>query len=420
MSTPRSSGSGSGSGSGSAPVLVAARRTPLATAGRGFAELSADELAAPVLRAVLADLGIPVGQDAEQEAGSVTAVDDVILGNTMGPGGNVARVAALRAGLGPGVPGLTVDRQCGSGLEAVTLAAGQVRAGRGELYLAGGVESASTAPVRAWRPGSPGEAPRPYDRAPFAPPPYADPEMGAAADLVAREAGVSRERQDAYAARSHARAVAAAAAGRFAAEIVPLAGVDRDDRPRAGLDLTRLARLRPAFVRADPGSTGGTVTAGNSCGVNDGAATVAVVPERLRADRGWAGLRLVDWVCTGTDPGRPGLGPVSAVRSLLDRQGLTLADIGAIEFVEAFAGQVLACADALDLDPDRICPDGGALALGHPWGASGAVLMVRLFSRMVRADGPELGLAAVAVGGGMGLAALVAKVPAGSFASSRP
>ncbi|SDT09562.1 thiolase family protein [Actinopolymorpha singaporensis] len=404
---------------GSAPVLVAARRTPLATAGRGLAHLSADELAAPVLRALLADLRIPVEQDTAPHSvpNSVpsTAVADVILGNTMGPGGNVARVAALRAGLGPAVPGLTVDRQCGSGLEAVTLAAGQVRAGLGALYLAGGVESASTAPVRAWRPDTPGEAPRPYDRAPFAPPPYADPEMGAAADLVAREAGVSRERQDGYAARSHARAVAAAAAGRFAAEIVPLAGCDRDDRPRAGLDLSRLARLRPAFV---PVGEGGTVTAGNSCGVNDGAAAVAVVSERLRAARGWAGLRLVDWACTGTDPGRPGLGPVSAVRALLDRQGLKLADVGAIEFVEAFAGQVLACADALDLDPERICADGGALALGHPWGASGAVVLVRLFSRMVRAGGPDLGLAAVAVGGGMGLAALVARVPGESAPDS--
>ncbi|GAA2756601.1 thiolase family protein [Actinopolymorpha rutila] len=410
---------------GCAPVLVAARRTPLATAGRGLAQLSADELAAPVLRALLADLGIRAEPDpardaepsAEQSTEQSSRVADVILGNTMGPGGNVARVAALRAGLGPGVPGLTVDRQCGSGLEAVTLAAGQVRAGLGDLYLAGGVESASTAPVRAWRPDTPGKAPRPYDRAPFAPPPYADPDMGAAADLVAREAGVGRERQDAYAARSHARAVAAAAAGRFAAEIVPLAGCDRDDRPRAGLDVTRLARLRPAFV---PIGEGGTVTAGNSCGVNDGAAAVAVVSERVRAAHGWPGLRLVDWVCTGTDPGRPGLGPVSAVRALLDRQGLKLGDIGAIEFVEAFAGQVLACADALDLDPERICPDGGALALGHPWGASGAVVLVRLFSRMVRADGPDLGLAAVAVGGGMGLAALVAKVPAGTPTGGRP
>ena len=388
------------------PVIVAARRTPIATAGHGLAQRPAERLAAPVLSALLADLGVESDQ-----------VADVLLGNTMGPGGNLARVAALAAGLGTRVPGVTVDRQCGSGLEAVTLAASQVRARRGDLYLAGGVESASTAPIRAWRPTTEGEEPRVYERAPFAPPPYADPEMGEAADLVAREAGVSRARQDAYAARSHARAIAAAEAKAFADELVPLDGLDHDERPRAGLDVRRLSRLRPAFV---PETEGGTVTAGNSCGVNDGAAAVAVVSERVRAQHGWPGLRLLDWECAGSDPARPGLGPVPAVRALLARHDLGLDDVGAIEFVEAFAGQVLACADALDLDPARICPEGGALALGHPWGASGAVLLVRLFSRMVRADGPALGLAAVAIGGGMGLAALVTRVDPGPGLGAGP
>jgi acetyl-CoA C-acetyltransferase len=312
------------------------------------------------------------------------------------------------------VPGLTIDRQCGSGLEAITLAAGLVRAGiragRGEVYLAGGVESASTAPMRSWpAPGGGADREsRPYARAPFAPPPFPDPEMGEAADLVAREAGVSRTRQDAYAARSHTRAVAAQEAKRFADELVPVGGLDHDERPRPGLTAARLARLRPAFV---PAEVGGTVTAGNSCGINDGAAAVAVVPERLRARHDWPGLRILDWACVGTDPGRPGLGLVAAVRQVLGRQGLAMDDIGAIEFVEAFAGQVLACADALALDPERLCPDGGALALGHAWGATGAVVMVRLFTRMVREDGPSLGLAAAAVGGGMGVAALVRRTP---------
>ncbi len=388
------------------PVIVAARRTPVATAGRGLADVDAAHLAAPVLRRVRDDVAATSGTAGG--AGADHPIDDVILGNCRGPGGNLARVSALAAGFGPGVPGLTVDRQCGSGLEAITLAAGLVRAGRGSRYLAGGVESASTAPIRAWRPSREGEPPTAYERAPFAPPPYADLDMGVAADHVAREAGISRARQDAYAAQSHARAVAAMESKRFVDELVPVGGLDHDERPRPGLTPQRLARLRPAFV---PESEGGTVTAGNSCGVNDGAAAVAVVPEHVRVRQGWPGLLVVDWTCVGTDPDRPGLGPVQAVRTLLARQHVHLSDVGAIEFVEAFAGQVLACADALDLDPARICADGGALALGHPWGATGAIVMVRLFTRMVRHDGPELGLAAAAVGGGMGIAVLVRRVP---------
>jgi acetyl-CoA C-acetyltransferase len=364
------------------PVIVAARRTPIGTAGRALRDLTVTDLAAPVLRALLDDL--PPG----------ARVDDVILGNCMGPGGNVARVAALAAGLGTGVPGLTVDRQCGSGLEAINLAAGLVRGGAGGLYLAGGVESASTAPLRSW----PTDPPIPYSRAPFAPPGFADPGMGEAADLVAAEAGVSRERQDAYAARSHAHAVTAA--GRTRAELVPVGGLDHDERPRARLTAARLARLPAAFV------PGGTVTAGNACGVSDGAAVVAVAP----AGRGRPGLRVVDWQVSGGDPARPGIAPVPAVRALLDRNGLGAGDLGAVEITEAFAGQVLACVDALGIDEKVVCTGGGAIALGHPWGASGAVLMVRLFTRMVRLDGPSLGLAACAVGGGLGVATLVERV----------
>ncbi len=375
-------------------VVVAARRTPIGTAGRALAGVPVAGLAAPVLRALLDDLGLSTAAGSTAAAG----VAEAILGNCMGPGGNPARVAALQAGLGSGVPGLTVDRQCGSGLEAVNLAAGLVRAGAGELYLAGGAESASTAPLRSW----PGDPPVRYTRAPFAPPEYGDPEMGDAAEAVAAERGIGRERQDRYAARSHA----AAAATDFTPELVGVAGVDRDERPRAGLTTARLARLPAAFV------PGGTVTAGNSCGVSDGAAAVAVVSGRLRAACGWPGLRIVDWQVSGGDPRRPGLGAVPAVLALLDRCRIAAADIGAVEITEAFAAQVLACVDALGIDPAVVCPQGGAIALGHPWGASGAVLMVRLFSRMVRGAGPRYGLATCAIGGGMGVATLVERVPA--------
>jgi acetyl-CoA C-acetyltransferase len=323
----------------------------------------------------------------------------VVLGNCMGPGGDVARVAALAAGLPVEVPALTVDRQCGSGLAAIDVGAALVRARPG-LVIAGGVESASTAPWRFWPPSDGGDPVR-YQRAPFAPESLGDPDMGLAADLLAEECGIPRERQDAYAARSHARASATTAAGGFAAEIVPVAGAKADERVREGLTVERLARLRPTF-RPD-----GTVTAGNACGINDGAAAVALVDAATAAALDLPGLRVLATATAGVDPRRPGLGPVPAVRAALSRAGVTLADLDVVEVNEAFAGQVLACCDALGLDDERVCEDGGALALGHPWGASGAVLAVRLFSRMVRADAGELGLAAIAAGGGQGVAMVV-------------
>jgi acetyl-CoA C-acetyltransferase len=365
------------------PVVVAARRTPIGTAGRALADLSPADLAAPVLAAVRDDLGP-----------HAPAVDDVVLGSSRGPAGALARVAALQAGLGIDVPGVTLDRQCASGLDAVAHAATLVRAGGARLVLAGGTESASQAP-----PG----------RAAFAPLDVGDPDMGEAAERVAAEAGISRERQDAYAARSHARALAARAAGRFDDELVPLAGLTTDERPRV-LSQQRLARLPAAFV------AGGTVTAGNSCGVSDGAAGVAVVPEWLRAQRGWPGLQVLATAVAGVDPLRCGLGLVPASRRALAAAGVGVDDLAAVEVVEAFAGQVLAGADALGLEESRLCRDGGALALGHPWGASGAVLVVRLFSLLVRqgaAAGGQLGLAAVAAGGGQGVALVVRAVPAG-------
>jgi acetyl-CoA C-acetyltransferase len=371
-----------------APVLIAARRTPIGTAGRSLAALTAADLAAPVIR-VLAD-GLEPGARAD--------LRDVVLGNCMGPGGDVARVAALQAGLPDGVPGLTVDRQCGSGLAAVVLAVSMLRAEPG-VVLAGGVESVSTAPWRFWPPADGGEPTR-YERAPFAPAGWADPDMGTAADLLAREHDISRLAQDEYAARSHARAFATQRAGGFDAEILPLGDVTTDDRPRTGLSVERLARLRPAFL------LDGTVTAGNSCGVNDGAALVTAVDAGTHRRLDVPGLRVLATATAGVPPDRHGLGIVPATELALDRAGLTLDDLDAIEFNEAFAGQVLACCAGLGLDPERVCPEGGALALGHPWGASGAVLAVRLFAQLAARPG-SYGLAAIAVGGGQGVAMVV-------------
>lgn len=405
------------------PVVVAARRTPTGTAGHGLARVDLAGLLAPVLTAVLADLPAGAGPD------------EVVIGNCLGPGGNPARYAVLAAGLGPGVPAVTVDRQCGSGQEAVHQGATLVRAGRARLVLAGGAESASTAPYRMFRPTTPTELPRPYQRAPFAPAALGDPDMGAAADDVARRFGITRQRQDAYAARSHALTLAAAGAGAFDAELVPVGGLARDERPRP---ITRavLARLRPAFATGSDedgqaqAAGGPSVTAGNSCGISDGAAVVAIVPEAVRAGWGVPGLALLDWLSVGVDPRWPGVGPVPAVDRLLSRTGLTWGQVTAVEITEAFAAQVLACTDTWGVDPfgdERVCGQGGAIALGHPWGASGALLVVRLFARLVRsAAGPGTdagtcaagdtagvvgyGLATCAVGGGQGLALVARRV----------
>ncbi len=361
------------------PVIVAALRTPIGTAGKGLSQVTAADLAAPLLAVVAADLD----------------PQEVVLGNCMGPGGNVARVAALASGLRPDVPALTVDRQCGSGLAAIEVAAALVR-NHEHLVIAGGAESASTAPWRCWPPTD-GAPPVRYQRAPFAPAHLGDPDMGLAADLLAEERGIQRSRQDRYAARSHRLASAAARDGLLTEEIMPVSGLAADERPRTGLTAERLAKLPAAF------RPGGTVTAGNSCGVNDGAAVVAVAPATL----GLPGLRLLATASVGVDPRRPGLGIVPATRVALRRAGLRLDQIDVIELNEAFAGQVLACCDELGIEPEQVCVQGGALALGHPWGASGAVLAVRLFTQMIRQGHGRYGLAAIAVGGGQGVAMVV-------------
>ncbi|MBB2910717.1 acetyl-CoA C-acetyltransferase [Streptosporangium becharense] len=403
------------------PVVVAALRTPVGRAGGALAGVRAEDLLAPVLRAVL-----------DASGARPEEIDDVVIGNAAGGGGNVARLAALTAGLPVGVPGVTVDRQCGSGLEAVMLAARLVAAGAGDCYLAGGVESTSTAPWRAERPERPMGMPRFYARARFSPESIGDPEMGVAAENVARAYGISRERQDAFALRSHRRAVAAAQAGRFAAETVPItvpAGVrrrgervvvDTDECPRSGTSAAALAALRPAFAE------GGTVTAGNSCPLNDGASAMLVttadnarrlVEENRRRGRGegsggTALLGFVDGASAGVDPNLLGIGPVESTRRLVARNPGLVPGATAVEFNEAFAAQVLASLDELGIDEEEVNPDGGAIALGHPYGASGAILVTRLYTRLARDPAPvrTRGMAMLGIAGGLGLTALFERV----------
>lgn len=394
------------------PVIVAARRTPITTKGARLARITAEQLAAPVLRACAADAGRAIrsrigGPQSDGHPSAHLSIGDVVLGNCMGPGGNVARLAALAAGIDVAVPGMTLDRQCGSGLSAIIAASDAIRAGDDRLQLAGGVESASTAPTRL----ADGIA---YARAAFAPAGFPDPEMGPAAQALALVHGIDRGSQDAYAARSHRLAVGAQRLGRFDREIVEVDGVRRDDGPRASMPamLGRFRALYPAASGQVDGTVdGGTVTAGNSCRISDGAAAVAIVPAHARGAA--PGLALLAHATVGCDPALPGIGPVAAVARVLEERALNLADIGAFEIVEAFAAQTLAVLQLLGLVRDgavdpRVCADGGALALGHPWGASGAVGVVRLFSRLVRGNAPAgtLGIATAAIGGGMGVAAL--------------
>lgn len=395
--------------------VVAARRTPIGKVGGALRMLRVESLAAPVLRAVLADAGLETDD-----------VDEVVLGNVWGPGGNPARLAALTAGIDAGVPGLTIDRQCASGLEAINLAAGLVRSGVADVYLAGGVESASTAPWRIDKPDSVYSTPAFSGRARFAPDAIGDPEMGPAADALARSHGVTRERQDRFALSSHHKAVSAAGAGRFDHEIVAVpvsnraaalppppdgydAAVDRDQSPRGRLTLETLARFPPVF------SADGTVTAGNASPINDGAAVVVVVSGAVLRRLAVPALRIVDGVAAGVDPALPGAGPIAATTALLRRNpGVDLADVALVEITEAFAGQALACLGALGITEQRVNVGGGAIALGHPWGASGAVLVCRLFTEMVRAPRstppPASGLATVAGAGGVGVATLFERV----------
>ncbi|MBB4195435.1 acetyl-CoA C-acetyltransferase [Rhizobium aethiopicum] len=380
------------------PVVVAAYRTPIGRAFGSLATVAAEDLLAPIIRRILAETGV-----------APDAVDDVLVGNAAGGGGNIGRLAALHAGLPMAVPGVAIDRQCGSGLEAIILAARLILAKAGACFLAGGVESVSTAPWRVERPKANGAVPRFYGRARFSPEAIGDPEMGIAAENVARKFDISRRLQDEFALRSHRLAVAAAEAGRFRPEIVEIATasgpVTRDECPRPTTSLEALAKLKPVFL-AD-----GSVTAGNACPVNDGACLVLVMSRGLARSLGIEkGLAFIDSAAAGVDPNLLGIGPVASTDKLLQRQPhLSLSAIDAIEFNEAFAAQVLASLDQLDLSADTVNKEGGAIALGHPFGASGAILVTRLYGQLIRRDGwapGTTGLAMIGIGGGIGLTAL--------------
>ena len=396
--------------------IVDAVRTPIGRYGGALAGVRPDDLAALVIRAIVDRTGV-----------DPASVEDVILGcaNQAGEDNrNVARMALLVSGLPVETAGLTVNRLCGSGLQAINSAAHAIAVGDGDVFIAGGVESMSRAPYVMLKPESG------YERGthelvdstlgwrfvnPRLHAAYPAISLGETAECVADDWSVSRERQDAFALASQQRAAAAIAAGRFDGQLVPVTipqrkgdpvVVARDEHPRADTTAEALARLRPAFRE------GGSVTAGNASGINDGASALLLVEaERGRAMGLHPVARIVATAVAGVDPRVMGIGPVPAVRKVLERAGLTVADLDLVELNEAFASQSVACIDELGLDPARVNVNGGAIALGHPLGASGARLVTMLVHELVRTGG-KYGLAAMCIGVGQGIATVVERVDA--------
>jgi 3-oxoadipyl-CoA thiolase len=382
-------------------VILSAVRTPVGRYGGGLAGIRADDLAAIAVRAAVDRASIPADQ-----------IEDVWLGcaNQAGEDNrNVARMAVLLAGLPESVAGVTVNRLCASGLAAVVGACHAVIAGDGDLFVAGGVESMSRAPFVTAKPerafprgdrtlydttlGWRFPNPRLEELFPLE-------SMGETGENVADRWHVSRADQDAFALRSQRRHAEASAAGRFDDELVPAGDLTRDEHPRADTDADKLAALKPAF-RPD-----GTVTAGNSSGINDGAAALVVASEEKAKELGVAPLGVFGGsAVAGVDPRVMGIGPVPAVRRLLERTGLGVDELDLVELNEAFASQSLAVVRELGLDENKVNVNGGAIAIGHPLGMSGARLVVSLLHELRRRGGGR-GIATMCVGVGQGQAAL--------------
>ncbi|AOW94788.1 acetyl-CoA acetyltransferase [Rhodococcus sp. WMMA185] len=399
-------------------VICEPLRTPVGRFGGVLRDITGQSLAATVIRALASRTGIEGGD-----------VDDVILGQAS-PGGEapaIGRIAALDSGLGIDVPGMQVDRRCGSGLQAVITAVLQVASGSNDLVLAGGTESMSQAefytnPNIRW--GVTGDGVQLADRLARArvtaggenyPVPGG---MIETAENLRAQFGISREDQDALAVQSHQRAVAAQEAGRFADEIVEVVvprrksdpmSIDRDEHPRADTTMESLSKLRAIRSKIDPAST---VTAGNASGQNDGAAVCIVTTAEKARESGLRPLaRMVSWAVAGVEPRTMGIGPVPATGRALGRLGLSLSDMGVIELNEAFAAQTLAVLRKWDLDPadERLNPNGSGISLGHPVGATGARILATLLREMDRRES-RYGLETMCIGGGQGLAAVFERV----------
>lgn len=357
-------------------VLLSARRSPVVPRNGAFSHLSIEDLAKPILEAVLADAGL-----------SLQDVDELILANALGGGGNPARIVALNANLPQTVAGLSIDRQCVGGLDALILADAMIRAGNCDVVIAGGVESYSRRPLR-YRTFADGRDPVAYDQAQFTPWPDRDPNMAQAAAKLAKTSGISKSEQDAWAVRSHENA-RLCTGKELAAEIVSLQGVANDEFTR---DLTLRHCERAKVVHE-------SITAANMAVAADGAAFVVMCSDSFAQNHPIKGVEFMAGVTLGGDPEMPGLAPVEAIKQVLDNAQISVDDLSVVEIMEAFAVQAIACYQGANIPAEIVNFRGGALARGHPIGASGAILAVKLFHQLRQQKG--VGIAAIAAAGGL-------------------
>lgn len=381
-------------------VIVSAVRTAIGRQGGALASVPAHVFGAEVIKQALVRAG--VGAD---------LVEDVILGNVLSGGGNIARLTALETGLGIRLPGLTVDRQCGSGINAINLAAQAIWAGDGDIYIAGGVESMSRSPYLMARPEK-AYSPMPpkFRKSQLSSDEIGDPPMGITAENLAKKYDISREEQDEFALRSQQKTARAIAEGRFDEQIVTVKVPVRkgqsfefktDEHPRPQTTKEALEKLSPAFLE------GGTVTAGSSSGLNDAASAVVIMSREKAEELGIKPLAIIRaQAVAGVDPHIMGIGPVPATHKALQKAGLSLEDMDLIEINEAFAAQVLACNREMKMDLEKVNVNGGAIALGHPLGATGAILLTKAVHELKRSGG-RYALITACIGGGQGIATII-------------
>jgi len=381
-------------------VIVSAVRTAIGRQGSALASVPAHVFGAEVIKEAVKRAKV----DPEQ-------IDDVIFGNVLSGGGNIARLTALQTGLSINIPGLTIDRQCGSGINAINLAAQAIMAGDGDIYVAGGTESMSRAPYLMARPEKPYSAmPPSFTNAQLSPKEIGDPPMGITAENLAEKYNVTREEQDEFALISQQRMAQAMEEGRFDEQIVPITIPVRkgepivfktDEHPRPQTTIEALQKLPPAFLK------GGTVTAGSSSGLNDAASAVVVMSREKAEELGVTPLATVRaYAVSGVDPNIMGIGPVPATKKVLERSGLSMDDMDLIEINEAFASQVLACNRELNMNLEKVNVNGGAIAHGHPLGATGAILTTKAIYELKRSGG-RYALITACIGGGQGIATII-------------
>lgn len=381
-------------------VIVSAVRTAIGKQGGALASVPPHVFGAEVIKEAMKRVKI-----------SPAMVEDVILGNVLSGGGNIARLTALQTGLSIELPGLTIDRQCGSGINAVMLAAQAIQAGDGDVYVAGGIESMSRAPYLMDRPEKPySTVPPRIRKSQLSPKKIGDPPMGITAENLAEKYKINREEQDEFAASSQRKMKKAIDDGRFIEQIVPITipvrkgnplVFSQDEHPRPGSTNEVLAKLPPAFLEA------GTVTAGNSSGLNDAAAALIVMSREKAEELGIKPLAVIKaHAVAGVDPAIMGIGPVPATRKVMEKSGLSIDEMDIIEINEAFAAQVIACDRELNMNLEKVNVNGGAIAHGHPLGATGAILLTKAVYELERING-RYALITACIGGGQGISAII-------------